>query len=276
MHYPASLPASVYSATVDRAELERYRAYGPPPFVRFAQAAPNSLRRLRPMRRLLPATLTLAALAGGCGSSHSITAHNSLSHGRPLTKAQEETYARDVNLRAADLPGMTAIAAEGEAAPSYVTSEAPRCGGGGALAEPGAIHSSRFTYPLSLSAQGSAPAEAVHSSVRIAGSAARAAKDIAADQSVGVRDCFGRVLRAAGGARGPLVRETVVVSLRPDPLPSGHAGFALAVTLQTVYLSAKPGGHRSPFNSAPLTASVLTLLSRRTYSDSPQVQPRSR
>jgi hypothetical protein len=140
--------------------------------------------------------------------------------------------------------------AEGEDPPSYVTAEAPRCGGGGALAEPGAIHSPSFTYPFSLSTHGNlAPAEAVYSSVHIALSAARADQDIASDRTVGVRDCIGRVLRAARGNRGPLVRATVIVTIRPDPLPR-HASFALTVMFHTVYLSAKPGGHRSRLDSA--------------------------
>ena len=202
------------------------------------------------MRRLVPAILALAAVVSGCGSSHSVAAHSPVSHGKPLTKAQAETYAREINLRAADLPDMPAISAEGEPAASYVTTEAPRCGGGGALAEPGAIRSSRFAYPLSLSTQARAPGEVVGSSVRLAASAARAAQDIAADQSVGVRNCFGRVLRAAGGDRGPLLQKTVVVSLRPHPLPAARTSFALAVTLDTVYLSAKPGGHRSSIERA--------------------------
>ena len=195
------------------------------------------------MPRLVPAILTVAAVVGGCGGSHSPSARSSNSGGAALTRAQVASYAHEVNLQPSDVPGATPSSAEGETTPSGVIAAAPRCGTSGVLAEPGTIHSARFVQGLATSTQDNPPPlEYLLSTVRIASSAALAARDIAADQTARVRDCIERVLLAANGERGPLVRQTDIVSLRPAPLPAGHDSFALAVTFHTVHLRAKPGG----------------------------------
>jgi hypothetical protein len=89
------------------------------------------------------------------------------------------------------------------------------------------------------------------------GSAAIAARDVAADRTARVRDCIGRFLLAARQPRGPLIRKSEIVSAGPGPLQAGHHSFDFAVTFHTVYLHAKPGGHRSRFETRPSNIEVV-------------------
>ncbi len=206
--------------------------------------------------------LMAAAAFGGCGASHSSTADHRISNADALTRAQVASYAHEVNLKPSDLPSATASSPEGGSTPSAVTAAAAHCGTSGVLAEPGTVHSAKFEQGTGTSAQGNpSPLEYLGSTVRIAPSASFAARDITADQTARVRDCIGQVLRAADGERGPLVRQTDVVSLRPAPLPADHDSFALAVTFHTVRLRAKRGTPLSQPDVRPSSLEfVLDLL----------------
>jgi hypothetical protein len=203
------------------------------------------------MRSHGPAILAVAAVVGGCGGTHSTTAHSANSGGAAITRARVALYAHEVNLRPSDLPDAPPSGTEGEDTSSEATAAATPCGGIGILAEPGTIHSARFVRGYGTDPDNPPPFESLYSTVRIVGSAAVSARDVAADRTTDVRDCIRRVLLAARGDRGPLVRQSDIVSVRPEPLPAGHNSFGLAVTFHTVYLQAKPGGRRSHLDTGP-------------------------
>jgi len=220
-----------------------------------AQPTLDSLRQLQPMRSLGPAILAVAAVVGGCGGSNSTTAHSPNSGAAP-TRARVALYAHEVNLRPSDLPDAPPSGAEGEDTSGEATAAATPCGGS-VLGEPGTIHSARFARGLETDPDNPPPVEILSSTVRIEGSAAVAARDVAADRTTDVRDCIGRFLLEARGPRGPLIRKSDIVSVRPEPLPAGHNSFDLTVTFRTIYLQAKPGRHRSRFGTRPSNIEVV-------------------
>jgi hypothetical protein len=208
------------------------------------------------MKRIAPAILAVAAALAGCGGTHSFTTHSTNNGASALTKARVPLYAHKVNLRPSDDPAAPPRGEEGEDTSTEETAAVTPCSGS-VLGEPGTIHSARFEQGYETNPDNPPPLEILSSTVHIVGSAAVAARNVAADRTANVRDCIGRLLLAARRERGPLVRETEIVSARPEPLPAGHNSFHFAVTFHTVYLHAKPGGRRSRFETRPSNVQVV-------------------
>lgn len=190
-------------------------------------------------------TLILLVLAGccvvlaACGKS-SYTARGSRSApaartattARPLSRSQALSYARSVNLTAADLPGFTVSSKKesGSAREKQVERELLRCvgpaGSAGKLAEAGSkdFELSRGILQLSVSSE-----------VSIAQTPAMAAGELAAIRSAHVRGCFAHYLglllkgqHYGGAAVGPV---SVVSGTPPAPGTAGGFGWRLTATL---------------------------------------------
>jgi hypothetical protein len=82
------------------------------------------------MKRLPRAALALVAMSpliAGCGGG---TGDPALATNRPVTRAEAVTYAEEVNLDPADLPGWTGTGLEEESKPTPTDSAEARCTGG--------------------------------------------------------------------------------------------------------------------------------------------------
>jgi hypothetical protein len=172
---------------------------------------------------------TCSVLAAGCGGSGTTTSTSSgeVSSSTQLTRASATAYAHAVNLRAADVPGMSAGSSEGELpqTPSSQRSNSAftRCFGGvGTNARLVKIHSPEF------SAGRAAQSQSVRSTVEVWPTAALAARNNAAYFSSRGRRCFLRYLEAA---RRQLKRRDPKLQLGPlrvatvtAPLPGTSDG----------------------------------------------------
>jgi hypothetical protein len=169
-------------------------------------------------------TAICVAIAG-CGASSSlpgIVAHSSSSP--PITRSRATAYARAVNLRAADLPGMQLADAEGvNPAPTEAGREEARCNGS---VNPNLLlvnaHSASFTG-------GTEPEhEEIRSEIEVMPNATLAARDNAANRSPRAIACAKHFLAlqldAQDGARvhyGP-----VTISPLSVPLQGATGSFA--------------------------------------------------
>lgn len=140
---------------------------------------------------------TCSALAVGCGANSATISTNSgnLSASTALTRASATAYAHAVNLRATDVPGMSAGSSEGELpqTPSSrrSSSEFTHCFGGVSTnARLVKIHSPEF------SAGHGAHAQLVESRIEVWPSAAIVAHNNAAYFSARGQRCFTRLLEA--------------------------------------------------------------------------------
>jgi hypothetical protein len=188
----------------------------------------------------LSAPGALAALAAacsvltGCGSSAS-----AISATTPPTKAQVTGYARAVNLKPGDLPGMTTTESEHEVAPTDPTA-VQSCAGIGNLAQPIAkVDSAKF-----VGVSGSQH-EQIVSNVEVMPTTALAAKKNAAEQSARAISCAESLLlpklNALSGSRVHFGHATI--THLPDPLPGveGVVGLRIAAPILGVPTAIEPG-----------------------------------
>jgi hypothetical protein len=179
---------------------------------------------------LILATCTVLAVGCGASSNNDTTAtagSGDVSSSTQLTRTRATAYAHAVNLRAADVPGMSAGSPEGEPpqTPSSQRSNATftRCFGG---VSPSArlvkIHSPEF------SAGRAAQSQIVRSTVEVWSTAALAARNNAAYFSARGQRCFQRYSQAA---RRQLKRSNPKLKLGPlrvatvpAPLPGTSDG----------------------------------------------------
>lgn len=172
--------------------------------------------------RIIAIMLVLAGaggLATGCGGANSAPKTGASGASSAVTKAHASAYAHAVNLRAADVPGLAFVSAETETAKGGFATELTRCGGALPGTQAGSIHSARFT-------RGSGPGlETVKSGVQVVASAAVAARNVAANQSAGVRACFARAVRSLG----PAPDLHVAISSLPTRLAGVEASFGLRI-----------------------------------------------
>jgi hypothetical protein len=189
------------------------------------------------MRALAPRlalSVVLGGLAlGGCGGGGRHARSAATDH------ARLSAYAHAVNLRANDVPGITARSHEGFDSPNEQISVAFDCAGGGVVGtretvhSPGFVSSAEFEPPRS-----NVTFQALLSSVQLERSAAAATRDVAADRTRSVERCLGRYLNATTGDRGPLVDNRATIATLALALPAG--GFAFSATTREQYKSAEP------------------------------------
>lgn len=172
---------------------------------------------------------TCSVLAAGCGASSNTTSTNSgaVSSSTQLTRTSASAYAHAVNLRATDVPGMSAGSPEGELphTPSSERSNAAftRCFGGvSASARLVKIHSPEF------SAGRAAQSQIVRSTVEVWPTATLVARNNAAYFSSRGQRCF---LHYSQAARRQLERRDPKLKLGPlriatvaAPLPGTSDG----------------------------------------------------
>jgi hypothetical protein len=182
------------------------------------------------------ALLGVVGAVAGCGGSTSAPSASATSP--PITKAQATTYAHAVNLRAADLPGMSIASPEGAHPASKRLDPVERCAGNVnpdlALAN---IHSATFSGTTDPEH------EQIRSEVEVMPSAAIAAKNNAANRSKRALACAKRLFPLELGSQGGRVHYgAVTVSRLPDPLPGvpGSFGYRIAVSILGVPKAIEP------------------------------------
>jgi hypothetical protein len=189
------------------------------------------------MRALAPRlalSVLLGGLAlGGCGGGSQHAQSAATDH------ARLSAYAHAVNLRADDVPGITARSPEGFDSPNKQISVAFDCAGGGVVGTSETVHSPWFVSSALFEPPRSDVAfQALHSSVQLEPSVSAATGDVAADRTRSVEQCLGRYTNAATGDRGPLVDNRATITSLGLALPAG--GFAFSATTREHYKSAEP------------------------------------
>jgi hypothetical protein len=173
-------------------------------------------------------------LLAGCSGAHSAATRNA-----PLTKAQAVAYARAVNLRASDMPGMTQTAPEGPSNESRSSEELRRCAGLGPEHGIVDIHSATFQGPESVGY------EKVRSGVTVQPTPALASEGIAAAASPRGRACiahFAQSQYSGKEANGVRLGQVGVTSL---PVSSGH-GFKTVGVQVTIHTTVTRGSGSVP------------------------------
>ena len=190
---------------------------------------------IRGMRHKCPAMLALAAivvLVSGCGGGSGTTGTAATAASATAANSRAVAYARAVNLRASDVPGMVSRVRERRAGAPPLGAAVARCDGGVIRAdEVVGIRSPRFrNQPQHQSGQGSASirlsTEAVTSEVYVMRSEALAHKDVAAAISPRGRACLARVRKRAEAER---LERHVEVSALPVAL-AGTSAYGLRVS----------------------------------------------
>jgi hypothetical protein len=251
--------------------------------------APRSPENGVGMRRTLLRTagVALALAAGcalvlGCGSTKSASGtaapvptspSSSASHGpatgSAVTRSQAVAYAHEVNLRASDVPQMTARSSEREktsVAPAAF--EVSRCAG---ATDPSLrvadVHSPRFVAGMGTAR------ETVKSDVEVKPSAAIAARDAGAIRSARGLACVTHFLEHR--AQEPtlttqrITRQVAVHSLTA-PLPAASGSFEVRIVVTTS--AARPGGRlsaRSYFDALGFVSGPAEVALTATHSTQP-------
>jgi hypothetical protein len=211
----------------------------------------------------LCAGIALAAVAvalSGCGVAGSANAN------APISKSQAAAYAKNVNLRASDLPEMTAVGAEHDAiSESRESSALARCLGDPAL-------NSDFAEIKSPSFRVAAPGrlEEISSSVELQPTQALARESARLVLSARGMRCLSRLLPSEAAATPTASISHLSVRRLPTPLPSVSGSFGVRISA-----SAGPRGstRRLPifidhygFPSGNAEIGVTTLSSPRPVS----------
>lgn len=191
-------------------------------------------------RRSLLALGATGILAAGCGNSSTTTSPTSSapSSTRTSAKARATAFAHAVNLVAADVPGMSLIGVEGEAAaPKQAAVQAAQCAGAASPEQRiSKIHSAAFTHFN--------PHIRIRSAVEVLPSVAVAAHNNTAERSARGRACLVRFLGQTLPAQTvqPARYGQISVSSLPNLLPGaqGSFGLRLRTTLTTRELGGRP------------------------------------
>jgi hypothetical protein len=192
---------------------------------------------IRKVPRSAAACLALVAMVSavaGCGGSTSAPATSATATAtatsEPITKAQATAYAHAVNLRAADLPGMSIAAPEGEHPASGRLDQVERCAGN---VNPDLvvanIHSASFTGTTEPEH------EQIRSVVEVMPNAAIAEQNNAANRSQRALACAKRFFPLELGSQngGRVHYGAVTVSRLTSPLAGvpGSLGYRVAVNI---------------------------------------------
>jgi hypothetical protein len=199
-----------------------------------ARAAGDGRVGNRPVLRAIAVVLSVATLGAateGCGSTGN-DATVALVPSAPATAAQASAHA--INLRAGDLPGMSAVTPEEAApAPTSTAIEFADCYGGvNPLRRVSDVRSPEFAE-----GQG-AHSTLLQSEVEVLSSASVAAANNSAVRSSRADACFEKFLNRINRRRnkertGQLSYGPVSVSSLPNPLPSAQGGFARRIVTTT-------------------------------------------
>jgi hypothetical protein len=193
------------------------------------------------MRLLAPAVLSLALVAvggvlAGCGGNNAPAASATQSVSAPITKAQARAYARAVNLRAADLPGMNASKPEHEGnAPAHLELALAHCDG---ELNPQLRVLNRVSPTFTASAEGENEGEheEIHSAIEVLPNQTIAAEHNAAQISPRGLQCIRRFIPAslAKSDTRRLHYGPVTLHHLPDPLPGVAGSFAVEITTSVI------------------------------------------
>jgi hypothetical protein len=226
---------------------------------------------IRKVPRSAAACLALVAMVSavaGCGGSTSAPATSAsatataTATSEPITKAQATAYAHAVNLRAADLPGMSIAAPEGEHPASGRLDQVERCAGN---VNPDLvvanIHSASFTGTTEPEH------EQIRSVVEVMPNAAIAEQNNAANRSQRALACAKRFFPLELGSQngGRVHYGAVTVSRLPSPLAGvpGSLGYRVAVNILGVPKAIEPTQPRLyvdafAFLSGPAEVALVT------------------
>jgi hypothetical protein len=193
------------------------------------------------MRLLAPAVLSLALVAVGgvlvgCGANNAPAASATQSVSAPITKAQARAYARAVNLRATDLPGMNASKPEHEGnAPTRLELALARCDGE-LNPQLRVLNRVSPTFTASTEDEDEGEHEEIHSAVEILPTETIAAKHNADQISPRGLDCIRRYIPAAFAKSNTrrLHYGPVTVRHLPNPLPDVAGSFAVEITTSVI------------------------------------------
>jgi hypothetical protein len=218
------------------------------------------------VRKVLRSAATCLALVAivsaviGCGGSASAPATSATSE--PITKAQATAYAHAVNLRAADLPGMSIASPEGERPASKRLDPVERCAGN---VNPDLvvanIRSASFTGTTDPEH------EQIRSVVEVMPNAAIAEQNNAANRSQRALACAKRFFPLELGSQngGRVHYGAVTVSRLPNPLPGvpESLGYRVAVNILGVPKAIEPTQPRLyvdafAFLSGPAEVALVT------------------
>jgi hypothetical protein len=191
------------------------------------------------MLRVLPPTLCvagLASLAVGCGGGGSVNR----AYRTPPISRQAKAYARAVNLRAADVPGMTKESAEASIGNGVPLGALDRCLGGLGRSElaDAPILSAWFIAPKTrismLGPRGVAkamtpPGERIYSEIDVMRSQALALREVAALGTTRARVCLKNHPRTSHGA--PPISHAEVYPLSAALAGPSVTGLRMAGTL---------------------------------------------
>jgi len=219
---------------------------------------------------VLPIVLALGACGlAGCGQKTAKSASEHLP--KPIT-----AYAKAVNLREGDAPGLTAVSPEHEISPLARASPLARCAGVNPI--PGAIASARLEGPRDPDASDSVELRhtvEVASDVAFRGSEAVAKKRVAADDSLRLGRCFADALGLVNMTQ-PLKTTTVSVEAIPEALRRvGASGFRIRIedALRSANPSVRQETHLSYFDVLDFAAGP-TVIELTDFHISPPSIPR--
>jgi hypothetical protein len=209
------------------------------------------------VRRITAAIVALAAAGGcvsGCGSGASGNASSYKTSGSgpsgTVTQRQARAYAQAVNLKASDVPELTAVRSEREATPKRLGEEAARCAGAESPSRRVAdVNSAKF------SGASASPRETVGSEVVVWPTASAAERNAAAETGARGRACVQHLLERLALRRiTARVRVAhVSVAWRPSPLRGAKDAHAARVTLT---VAAEASGARGGTSSVALESPV--------------------
>jgi hypothetical protein len=187
--------------------------------------------------RRVPWLVAIAALAvsnAGCGGVSQRVAGPA---GGQTTTAK--SVPQSINLRAADVPTMTASTPEHQLDSGEVNVQLAHCDSGLPGWEAGSWLSPKFSAP----ARSGSPVEVIESAVRLVSNEATAREHVEALGTSRVRSCLERVLGSAHIQRGPLTEERTSVSALPVVLTGNAPTFGLRVRHKTVHRAAGSRSH---------------------------------
>jgi len=195
---------------------------------------------IRKVLRSAAACLALVAVVSAmasCGGSSTAAAISAAS--TPITRARATAYAHDVNLQAADLPGMSVTSPEGEHPGSRRLDQVERCAGN---VNPDLVVAN--IHSASFSGTTDPEHEQIRSEIEVMPSAVIAERNNAANRSQRALACAKRLfpLELASQGGGRVHYGAVTVSRLPNPLPGvpGSFGYRIAVSILGVPKAIEP------------------------------------
>lgn len=185
------------------------------------------MKLVRPITVGLAATAVCNTLLGCGGSGPAATVPVNASTSPPITRAQAASYAHAVNLRAADLPGMSVTSPERESPrPTRSDREADHCV---ANVNPdlsvAKINSAKFAGAVEAQHEG------IYSNVEVMPTVTLAARNNAANRSQRALSCAARFItkQLDKSNRARVHYGPIKITRLPGPLPGVHGSFGVRI-----------------------------------------------